>query len=88
MAGSLNHQLFMTKPTSKTVMEPSPLFGEGLLRKKEIARALSVSPRTIDTWIAGRKIPFIRINSRLNLFRRRDVERALSKLTVLEGSAK
>jgi excisionase family DNA binding protein len=82
----LKRIFFMTK---RTESEPAnPLASSGLVKKKEIARFLGISPRTVDECVAQRKIPFIRLNSRLNLFRIADVERALNKLTVLEGSAK
>jgi hypothetical protein len=39
-----------------------------LVRKRQLAVLLSVSPRTIDTWVAKRIIPFIEPSSRLHLF--------------------
>jgi excisionase family DNA binding protein len=58
----------------------------GLLRKREIAELLKVSPRTIDKYVAKRLIPFIRMNPRFNLFRLADVERALARRTVREDA--
>ena len=46
--------------------EPTPT--AQLIRKRQLAALLSVSPRTIDGWIAKRMIPFIEPNSRLHLF--------------------
>ncbi len=46
--------------------EPTPI--AQLIRKRQLAVLLSVSPRTIDGWIAKRMIPFIEPNSRLHLF--------------------
>jgi excisionase family DNA binding protein len=57
---------------------------QGYLRKREIARLLCVSPRTIDKWVMDRRIPFIRMNARLNLYRLRDVQKALEKRIVHE----
>jgi excisionase family DNA binding protein len=54
------------------------------LRKREIARILHVSPRTIDKWVMDRRIPFIRVTARLNLYRLRDVQKALEKRVVHE----
>ena len=46
--------------------EPTPI--AQLIRKRQLAALLSVSPRTIDGWIAKRMIPFIEPNARLHLF--------------------
>ena len=39
-----------------------------LVRKRQLATLLSVSPRTIDGWVSKRMIPFIKPNPRLHLF--------------------
>lgn len=39
-----------------------------LVRKRQLAALLSVSPRTIDTWVSRRMIPFMEPNPRLHLF--------------------
>ena len=39
-----------------------------LVRKRQLAVLLSVSPRTVDGWVAKRMIPFIEPNPRLHLF--------------------
>jgi len=39
-----------------------------LIQKKELAKRLSVSPRTIDGWVSRRVIPFIKVSPRLNLY--------------------
>lgn len=39
-----------------------------LVRKRQLATLMSVSPRTIDGWVAKRMIPFIEPNPRLHLF--------------------
>lgn len=41
----------------------SPNTGDFLFTKKEIAKRIKVSPRTIDLWVAQGKIPKIKINS-------------------------
>jgi hypothetical protein len=51
-----------------------------LIQKKELAKRLSVSPRTIDGWVAKRVIPCIKVSSRFNLY---DLE---AVLTVLKKS--
>jgi excisionase family DNA binding protein len=32
-----------------------------LLTKRELAKFLSISPKTIDRWVSEREIPFLRI---------------------------
>lgn len=53
----------MTEP------ETEPVY----LKKKELARRLSVSPRTIEEWSQKRIIPHIAISSRLNLYNYEEV---------------
>ena len=50
---------------SNTHFEPQ------LVKKRELARLLSMSPRFLDDLIARRAIPFLEISPRLHLF---DVE--------------
>lgn len=39
-----------------------------LIKKKELAARLSVSPRTIDNWVAKRIIPYVQVNPRFYLY--------------------
>lgn len=39
-----------------------------LIKKKELAKRLSVSPSTIDAWVQRREIPFIQVTPRLYLY--------------------
>ena len=39
-----------------------------LIKKKELAKRLSVSTRTIDTWVGKRMIPYIQITPRFYLY--------------------
>lgn len=48
--------------TDPTASEPI------LIKKKELAKRLSVSPHTIDAWVARREIPVIKITPRLYLY--------------------
>ena len=50
-----------------------------LIRKKELAQRLSVSPRTIDNWVSRRVIPYIQLSSRFNLYDPEAVIEALRK---------
>lgn len=56
-----------------------------LIRKKELAKRLSVSPRTIDNWVAKRTIPFIRVGPRFNLYEFEAVLAALKKNYQVEA---
>jgi excisionase family DNA binding protein len=48
-----------------------------LIKKKELAERLGVSPRTIDNWVASRAIPYLAMSPRLHLF---DYEQVLESL--------
>jgi excisionase family DNA binding protein len=76
-------------PKSKAV-EPSADKPEGTDRihsrpitKTELAKFLGVSPRTVDSYVSSRRIPYIKLG-RLVRFRLADVERALQRFTVEE----
>jgi excisionase family DNA binding protein len=55
-----------------------------LVDKFVIAHTFSVSPRTIENWVAQRKIPFLDLGHRTMRFRIADVRRALDRKTVKE----
>ncbi len=55
----------------------SPTPASHLVRKRHLAVLLSVSPRTIDGWVARRMIPYIEPNPRLHLFDPAAVKSAL-----------
>ena len=59
-----------------------------LLTKQELAIALGVSPRTIDNWMAQRRIPFIRISPRLIRFDLNRVKAALARYEIKEVGAR
>ena len=59
-----------------------------LLSKRELARALGVSPRTIENWLAAKKIPQLRLSARLTRFNLARVESALSRYEVKEVGAR
>ena len=48
-----------------------------LVKKKELAKRLSVSPRTIDSWAAKRMIPYLQVSPRFYLY---DFEAVLAAL--------
>jgi excisionase family DNA binding protein len=55
-----------------------------LLTKREIATVLNVSPRTIDNWVAQKRIPFFRLSPRLLRFDLRKVQIAIERYEVRE----
>jgi hypothetical protein len=55
-----------------------------LIKKKELAKRLSVSPRSIDGWVSKRVIPYIQITPRFYLFEVDAVLAALKKLYQVE----
>jgi hypothetical protein len=56
-----------------------------MVRKKELATALNVSPRTIDNWVRQRRIPVHRFSPRLLRYDLRRVKAALDKYEVIEA---
>jgi len=62
---------------------PQP-FGRQLLSKQELAMAVGVSPRTIDSWMSEKRIPFLRLSSRLVRFNLERVKVALARYEVRE----
>ena len=52
--------------------------------KLEVALAVSVSPRTVDAWMAEKRIPFIRLSARLIRFDLERVKAALARYEVKE----
>jgi hypothetical protein len=55
-----------------------------LIKKKELAERLGVSPRTIDNWVAARAIPYLALSPRLHLFDYGQVIEALRKRYQVE----
>jgi hypothetical protein len=56
----------------------------GLVDKRVVARATSASVRSVDNWIAERKIPVVRITKRCVRFHLPSVLAALRKFEVKE----
>ena len=50
-----------------------------LIKKKELARRLSVSTRSIDTWVGKRMIPYIQTTPRFYLYDSEPVLAAVRK---------
>lgn len=56
-----------------------------LVKKKELAKRLSVSPRTIDSWAAKRMIPYLQVSPRFYLYDFEAVLAALRKQYQVES---
>jgi excisionase family DNA binding protein len=57
-----------------------------LLTKAELAPRYSVSKRTIDNWMKGGAIPFIKIGRKFVRFNADECDRALSKFKIKSAS--
>jgi len=68
---------------SVTKLPEQPL-GRHFLSKQELALALGVSPRTLDSWMFQRRIPFLRLSARLIKFNLERVKTALARYEVKE----
>jgi hypothetical protein len=62
-----------------------PLYPDGTTNRKGVSLYFGVSMRTVDEWIAGKRIPFQRRSPRMLRFRLEKVARALDKLNIQEG---
>ena len=61
--------------TNNPPMKDEPI----LIKKKELAKRLSVSPHTIDAWVQRREIPCIKVTPRLYLYEVEAVMDAIRK---------
>jgi excisionase family DNA binding protein len=59
-----------------------------MLTKRELASALNVSQRTIENWMAQRRIPSLRLSARMRRFNLNKVEAALDRYEVKEVGAR
>ncbi len=50
-----------------------------LIKKKELAKRLSISTRTLDNWMAKRLIPYIQVSPRFYLYDYDEVLAAIRK---------
>ena len=70
-----------SKTPASTVNESIP---KRLLSKRELAAVLGVSTRTIENWLAQKRIPQLRLSARLTRFSLPRVEAALSRYEIRE----
>ena len=76
--------------TSRSTLTP-PSNGQcsqkRLLSKRELAVSLGVSTRTIENWISEKRIPLLRLSTRLTRFSLPKVEAALARYEIVEVGA-
>jgi excisionase family DNA binding protein len=64
------------------------LLSQLLLSKEELAAIKNVSKRTIDNWIAEKRIPRVRLSNRLTRFSLPKVNAALARYEIEEVGAR
>jgi excisionase family DNA binding protein len=77
-------QLNEASGASKTSAIAHTPLAKTLLSKREIAAVLGVSSRTIENWIAQKRIPLLKLSARLTRFSLPKVEAALNRYEVKE----
>jgi excisionase family DNA binding protein len=74
--------------TPRTINNDPESIPKRLLSKRELAIVLGVSPRTIENWLAAKRIPQLRLSARLTRFSLPRVEAALARYEVKEVGAR
>jgi hypothetical protein len=72
-----------SNPLSVSTTLPSPTSRRNAT-KGQLAAEINVSIRTIDKWLAARKIPFKRLSARMVRFDLDRVQEALARYTIRE----
>ena len=67
------------KTLTHTTNDPATKNDPILIKKKELAKRLSVSPHTIDAWVQRREIPCIKVTPRLYFYEVEAVMDAIRK---------
>ena len=83
--GEMHSISFQTKPN---LSESGATVHRKLICKKDLAKGLSVSLRTIDNWVRQKRIPVHRFSPRLLRYDLRKVQAALDKYEVMEVGRK
>lgn len=74
----------MNRRNAEKAQRQLPAWG---VSKREVAAHLKVSERTVDNWVAEKKIPRLRLSNRLTRFNLSRVEAALARFEVKEVGA-
>ena len=74
------------KTLTHTINDPATKNDPILIKKKELAKRLSVSPHTIDAWVERREIPCIKVTPRLYLYEVEAVMAAIRKKYKIDAA--
>ena len=74
------------KTLTHTTNDPAAKNDPILIKKKELAKRLSVSPHTIDAWVQRREIPCIKVTPRLYLYEVEAVMAAIRKKYKIDAA--
>ena len=74
------------KTLTHTTNDPATKNDPILIKKKELAKRLSVSPHTIDAWVQRREIPCIKVTPRLYLYELDAVMAAIRKKYKIDAA--
>jgi excisionase family DNA binding protein len=83
-----DHATSVTARDGANTISNGRSLGRHFLSKQELAIAVGVSPRTIDNWMAQKRIPFLRLSARLIKFNLERVKAALARYEVKEAGVR
>ena len=75
-------------PSQTAAMAPVAPLTKTLVSKRELAAILGVSERTIENWLAEKRIPRLRLSARLTRFSLPKVEAALNRYEIKEAGVR
>jgi excisionase family DNA binding protein len=75
-------------PSQTAAIAPVAPLTRTLLCKRELAAILGVSERTIENWLAEKRIPRLRLSARMTRFNLPKVEAALARYEVKEAGVR
>lgn len=73
-----------SETTAKRKAERSKISNRHFISKEELAIELGISPRTVDNWMAQKRIPYLRLTPRMVRFNLERVKTALDRYEVRE----
>ena len=74
----------LEEASERKIKELPALAADPVLTKRELAARLRIGARTVDTWMKGRRLPYIKIGKAVR-FRWSEVERCLEMLEKRPG---
>jgi hypothetical protein len=73
-----------TTSTANVLVPLAATDDPALLKRAQLARAINVSARTLDTWQKQKRIPFLKLSARCVRYHLPSVLRALRKFEIRE----